>query len=133
MHPKRRLQRPLQPSTKTNLAFLLVAVLILLIAAFMQITRIDGVPPGPFCDDAANGIIAQSIAYGNSHPAFTLAFTGREPLYHYITAILMQLIGNDLWALRLASFYLGVIIIAGIIVIAKEFFTISPAVYSCHC
>ena len=71
--------------------YLAIAIVILLAAAFMRFFRIDAVPPGPFYDDAANGLIARGIAYHGARPVFTLAFTGREPLYHYVTALLMRL------------------------------------------
>lgn len=94
----------------------------LLVAAFLRLARINEIPPGPFYDDAANGLIAQGIAYGGERPIFTLAFTGREPLYHYVTAGLMRLIGDDLLALRMASFYLGMIVVAGVLALARAFF-----------
>jgi hypothetical protein len=106
--------------------YLAAATIILLVAAFMRFSQIGTVPPGPFYDDAANGLIARDIAYHGAHPVFTLAFTGREPLFHYVTALLMRLVGNDLLALRLASFYLGMVVVAGMLGLGRAYFQGQP-------
>jgi hypothetical protein len=106
--------------------YLAAATVILLAAAFMRFIQIDTVPPGPFYDDAANGLIARDIAYHGARPVFTLAFTGREPLFHYVTALLMRLAGNDLLALRLASFYLGMVVVAGMLGLGRAYFRGQP-------
>lgn len=88
----------------------------------MRLTQISTVPPGPYYDDAVNGLIARGIAYGGDRPVFTLAFTGREPLYHYVTAIMMRLVGDDLLALHLASFSLGMVAVAAMLAFGRAFF-----------
>jgi hypothetical protein len=64
--------------------WLLVATL--LIAAFLRLWQLDTLPPGLHYDEAADTIIAQQIARGESAPIFVAAYTGKEVLFFYWAA-----------------------------------------------
>ena len=66
--------------------FFWLLLLTLLIAAFLRLWQLDALPPGLHYDEAADTIIAQQIARGESAPIFVAAYTGKEVLFFYWAA-----------------------------------------------
>ncbi len=89
---------------------LLLAVLAA--AAFLRLYRLESLPPGPYYDEAANGILAGEIASGVYRPLFITAYTGKEVLYFYLAAGVMKLLGVSLLSLRLTSALIGIASVA---------------------
>src|SRR5512137_918587 len=87
-------------------------VITLLIAAFLRLWQLDTLPPGLHYDEAADTIIAQQIARGESAPIFVAAYTGKEVLFFYWAAAWMKLVGPTVFAMRLAAALLGVLTVA---------------------
>ena len=71
--------------------FFWLLVITLLIAAFLRLWQLDTLPPGLHYDEAADTIIAQQIARGESAPIFVAAYTGKEVLFFYWAAAWMKL------------------------------------------
>ena len=92
--------------------FFWLLVLTLLIAAGLRLWQIGALPPGLHYDEAADTIIAQQIARGESAPIFVAAYTGKEVLFFYWAALWMKLIGPTVFAMRLAAAMLGVLTVA---------------------
>ena len=92
--------------------FFWLLVITLLIAAGLRLWEIGTLPPGLHYDEAADTIIAQQIARGESAPIFVAAYTGKEVLFFYWAAAWMKLIGPSLFAMRLAAALLGVLTVA---------------------
>ena len=90
--------------------WLLVATL--LIAAFLRLWQLGTLPPGLHYDEAADTIIAQQIARGESAPIFVAAYTGKEVLFFYWAAAWMKIIGPTVFAMRLAAAMLGILTVA---------------------
>ncbi|UCC65348.1 MAG: glycosyltransferase family 39 protein, partial [Anaerolineae bacterium] len=86
----------------------LLLTVVLSVAAFLRLYRLESLPPGPYSDEAANGILAGEIASGVSRPLFIPAYTGKEVLFFYVAATMMRAIGPTLLGLRLTSALLGV-------------------------
>lgn len=84
----------------------------LLVAAFLRLWQIGTLPPGLHYDEAADTIIAEQIARGESAPIFIEAYTGKEVLFFYWAAAWMKLIGPSVFAMRLAAAMLGVLTVA---------------------
>lgn len=82
-------------------------LLILGVAAFLRLYRLDELPRGPYYDEAANVILAGEIARGQSFPLFIRSYTGKEVLFFYLAAGLMKLFGISTWTLRLTSALIG--------------------------
>ncbi len=89
-----------------------ILVAILLIAVFLRLYRLDAIPPGWTHDEAGHGHDAVAILHG-ARPIYETVGYGREPLYDYVVAGLMALIGPTSLALRLvpAIFGLGALAI----------------------
>ena len=94
---------PFQLSRRTEW---LLLIAILLIAMFLRLYRLDAIPPGLTHDEAGHGHDAVAILHG-ARPIYETVGYGREPLYDYVVAGLMALIGPASFALRLASVISG--------------------------
>jgi predicted membrane-bound mannosyltransferase len=92
--------------------FFWLLVVTLLIAAGLRLWQIGSLPLGLHYDEAADTIIAQQIARGESAPIFVAAYTGKEVLFFYWAALWMKLIGPSVFAMRLAAAMLGVLTVA---------------------
>jgi hypothetical protein len=78
----------------------------------LRLWQIGTLPPGLHYDEAADTIIAEQIARGESAPIFIEAYTGKEVLFFYWAAAWMKLIGPSVFAMRLAAALLGVLTVA---------------------
>jgi hypothetical protein len=92
--------------------YLLIAVMILLLAAGARLAGLSHVPPGLHYDEAANGILAQDIAYRGERPIFIGAYTGKEVLWFYAAALMVRAIGARTFTLRLTSVFFGLLSVA---------------------
>jgi len=82
--------------------------LIVLIGAALRLYQLDTVPPGFQFDEAYNALDAAHVLEGEWRIFFP-ANGGREPLYTYWQALLFALLGQNLFALRLASALVGIL------------------------
>ncbi len=90
---------------------LIGSTLVLLVAAALRLFALDRLPPGLFYDESANGVDALRVL-GGWHPVFFPGDQGREPLFIYLQAVTLALIGPSPLALRLPSAALGVLTVA---------------------
>ena len=91
-------------------------------AGFLRLYRLESLPPGPYYDEAANGILASEIASGQSRPLFIKSYTGKEVLHFYATAAVMKVFGSSLLALRLTSAFFGILTVGLSYSLALELF-----------
>jgi hypothetical protein len=87
---------------------LALLLLILVAAATMRLWQLNQVPPGFTHDEAGHAHDAIDILEG-ARPIYQMVGYGREPLYDYVVAGLMGLIGPTGFVLRLASVILGLV------------------------
>jgi len=90
---------------------------VLLVAAALRLAFLDAVPPGLHTDEAHNALDAWAIA-GGWRPAFLPGNNGREPLFMYVMAAVMAVVGPSILAVRLTG------AIAGITGVAATFLTV---------
>jgi len=102
--------------------FFWLLVITLLIAACLRLWQLDTLPPGLHYDEAADTIIAQQIARGESAPIFVAAYTGKEVLFFYWAAAWMKLIGPTVFAMRLAAAMIGILTVAVTYRVVRELF-----------
>jgi hypothetical protein len=86
-------------------------LLILGLAFWLRAYRLVEIPPGLTHDEANHGREAIGILNGIWLLYFPLNY-GSEPLYSYLVALLMRLIGEGLFALRLVNVYFGLAVVA---------------------
>ena len=85
-------------------------LVILIIAAWFRLYRLDSVPPGLTHDEASNGHDAAGILDGIRPIYFSVGY-GHEPLYPYSVALSMSLLGPTDVALRLTTVGWGMALI----------------------
>lgn len=94
--------------TKSRWALLVV---ILLLAVALRLYRLDSVPPGLTHDEANYIPDAISILRG-ARPLYFPVPQGKEPLYLYSVALMMAIVGQAPFVLRLTSAFWGILLVA---------------------
>jgi hypothetical protein len=89
----------------------LITFLILLLAAAFRLVALPDLPPGLAQDEVLDADIALFIR-GGEHALFFRHGYGHEPLYHYLAAPFVPLLGDNWLAIRLPSVYLGLLLVA---------------------
>ncbi len=95
---------------------------VLLFAAAFRLWQIAEVPPGLHPDEAFHLLNAQQIARGQNFPAYITGNNGNEPLFAYLSAITLLILGPITWAGRLAAVWVGLIGVAATIRLGDEMF-----------
>ena len=92
-------------------SFLWAIVAVLLVAAALRFIAFGEVPPGLYHDEAYHGLDALDILRGRLLLYFPTN-NGREPLFIYLVALAVGLLGRSPFALRLPAFFAGVLTVA---------------------
>jgi 4-amino-4-deoxy-L-arabinose transferase-like glycosyltransferase len=107
----------------------LALAIVLLGAAWLRLYRLDEVPAGLFCDEAAFGYNGYAIATsgydenGKFLPLLVWSFGGyKNTVYIYSTALAVKLFGLDEFSTRLPAAFYGVLSIGVVYLIGKELF-----------
>ena len=116
-----------KPVTKT--ADRLVIILLLIIGAGLRLVRFGQVPPGLYHDEAQNGIDALRVIDGEL-PLYFEANNGREPMFVYLAALSVRLLGRSPFAVRLPAFYSGFLTLAAIFNLSLALFDRRTARYA---
>lgn len=105
-----------------------IIIIILLVAAFLRLWKLDTVPPHLTSDEAALGYNAYSILrtgkdeYGKVLPIVFKSFGDYKPgFYIYLTVPAVVVFGLNEFSVRLPSALLGVLAVLLIYLIVKEF------------
>jgi hypothetical protein len=99
------------------------AVLILLIAAGLRLWGLAEYPPGPHYDEAANVLIARSIAFGGAaYFPIVPGYQGREALFYYLSVPLFRGVHDGYFSLKLLNAFLGVITTAAAVALGRAMF-----------
>ena len=107
-----------KPTNQTKWAAL---ALLLLLAALLRFWALGDVPPGLSHDEVANALIARDISAGHHALYFTAAY-GHEPLYQYIQAASVALLGENWLGLRYPSAALGLLGLAATVALLRRLF-----------
>ncbi|MCA9944707.1 MAG: glycosyltransferase family 39 protein, partial [Anaerolineales bacterium] len=103
--------------SKLNEKWLLVGLL--LVAFGLRVVSLDDAPPGLRYDELQNYVMASRVIAGE-RPLYFAESWGHEPLYHYLQAGSMALLGESDWSLRLPSVALSLLALAGTWLVAKK-------------
>lgn len=79
------------------------------------------IPPGLYHDEAQNGLDGLEILSGR-WPIYLVSNRGREPLYVYLSALSLGLLGRTPVALRLPAVVTGTLTIPAIVLLARSWF-----------
>lgn len=99
-----------------------IGTLILLVAAALRLPAIGQVPPGLYHDEAYYGLDAVDVLQGHLQVYFP-ANNGREPLFIYLAAGMIGLLGQSPFALRLTSAFVGLLTVAATAAAGRAIFS----------
>ena len=101
----------------------LLLVVIMLLAAFFRLYKVDVLPPGETFDPAYYGLDALAILSGETPIWFeTNLYGGREPLFSYLVAACVALFGVGSLAIHVAPAIVGTVTIPAVFLAAEELF-----------
>jgi 4-amino-4-deoxy-L-arabinose transferase-like glycosyltransferase len=93
-----------------------------LVATALRLVAFGEVPPGLYHDEAYHGLDAVDILQGQLLFYFP-ANNGREPLFIYLIALAVGLLGRSPFALRLVAFFAGLLTVAATAAMGWELFS----------
>lgn len=106
--------------SKQSLRLLTFAlVLITFVGAVVRFAYLGSLPPGLYRDEAYNGLDALAVLEGHT-PLYFEANNGREPLFIYLLALPVALLGASPLALRLVSAVVGTLTIPTVYWLTRE-------------
>ncbi|MGH2460439.1 MAG: ArnT family glycosyltransferase, partial [Chloroflexota bacterium] len=97
---------------------------ILLVSAALRFFWLDRYPLGWHHDEALMGVMAGEVYRGEERPIFFRQYLGQEPLYIYLSAGMMAVMGGDqdILPLRLTSALVGLLTVWLTFLIARRLF-----------
>jgi 4-amino-4-deoxy-L-arabinose transferase-like glycosyltransferase len=102
--------------------FLWAMVAVLVVATALRLVSLGEVPPGLYHDEAYHGLDALEVLDGRLSVYFP-ANNGREPLFVYLVALAVGLLGRSPFALRLAAVPVGVLTVAATAAMGRALFS----------
>ena len=97
---------------------------ILIVAAGLRFTALDSLPPGLFHDEALYAFDAREVLRTDYHPIYFERNTGgREPLFIYLLAGLMALLGETELTLRLLAATIGTLTVLVTFFLGRRLFS----------
>ena len=97
-------------------------VVVLLAATALRLVAFGEVPPGLYHDEAYHGLDVVEVLQG--HPSLYFpANNGREPLFIYLVAAAVGLLGKSPFALRLVAFFAGLLTVAATAAMGRALFS----------
>jgi len=132
------------PFLRRNWLHLFFLLAIILLAAALRLYQLDALPPGLYHDEAYNGLDALALLRGEPRPLFhevweQVAFAdkvdalphgrfpvffvgnyGREPLFYYLLALSLSVVGVRPLAIRLVPALTGTLVVLAVYWLARE-------------
>ena len=99
-----------------------ILIIILILAGFFRFWKIDSIPPGLYPDEAINGNDALN---GPGH-VFYPENNGREGLFINLIFLSFKIFGVKTSSIRLTSAIIGLLVVLGVYLFAKELFFSFP-------
>ena len=85
----------------------LALILVILVAAFLRLWKLQDIPPGIYPDEAQNATDAIQTLETRQPQAFYPANNGREGLFNNLTALSFALFGISIWSLKIVPAVAG--------------------------
>jgi len=97
-------------------------VLLILVAFFLRVWRLDEVPPGWRDDELIDVLVISQKALDGDIQLYYADASGNEGLYHGLNAIMYGLFGATPWGMRGLSAILGTLAIPAVYVLGKRLY-----------
>lgn len=105
---------------------IIIFCLIMALAVFFRVFRLDQVPAGCFVDEAQNGFDAQNILKG-SLPVYIGFSTHNAALFLYMIADVFKIFGPGATQVRVVSAALGILTVPAFYFLLRHLFGVRPA------
>jgi len=113
--------RSLERPERSFLAEWVPLLVVIATAATLRLWALGSVPPGLYHDEAFNGLDALAVLEGK-RPLFFEANNGREPLFIYLVALSVAVLGRSPGAIRIVAAVLGTLTIPATYLMVKAMF-----------
>jgi len=100
---------------------------ILLLAFALRVTALDSIPPGWRDDEVIETTVHAQLVLDGGRPLYFVQAEGHEPLYHYLSAGWIALVGRSLLSVRLISVFFGLLAVAAAHRLTRQLFGARPA------
>src|SRR4030042_3557532 len=101
---------------------IILLIVILVIAAFFRLWKLDSIPPGLYPDVAINGNNAISALENQDFKVFYIDNNGREGFFINLIAFSFVIFGVSIWSIKIVSAIIGILTVLGIYLFTKESF-----------
>ena len=108
--------------SRAHFSVIISLIVLLCLAFFLRVYRLDSIPIGLYPDEAANGVDALHALETHHFELFYPANYGREGLFINLQALSIWLIGNTLIGLKLFSAIFGTLTVLGFFLLGRELF-----------
>ena len=102
---------------------LFILLIILLIASFFRLWKLNKIPPGLYPDVAINGNEAFFSLKNRDFKVFYPENYGREGLWMWLIALSFSISGVSIWSIRIVSAVFGISTVFGLYLLVKELFS----------
>ncbi len=100
----------------------LALILILLLAFALRVLGLGDLPPGWRDDEVIETTAHAQLVIDGERPLYFAQAEGHEPLYHYISAIWIVLVGDSLFSVRLVSVFFGLLAMTAACRLTRQLF-----------
>ncbi|MBI5927972.1 MAG: glycosyltransferase family 39 protein [Chloroflexi bacterium] len=112
-----------QPTRRGFSALWLGMVMVLLVAAVLRFYDIHRYPPGFHYDEGAYFIASREIAFFGARPfPVFAAFNGREVFYLYVNALMMRVMGEQIFTMNFVSGMMNLVTVAAALGLGRAIF-----------
>lgn len=95
---------------------------ILLVAACLRLHRLNDLPPGWRDDEVVETAVHAQLVLEGRFPIYFPQAEGHEPLYHYLSALMIASGGRSLFTVRLLSVFFSLFSLAALYRLSRRFF-----------
>ncbi len=85
----------------------LAPALVLLLAFALRVVGLNTIPPGWRDDEVIETTVHAQLVLDGHYPLYFIQAEGHEPIYHYLSAGWIALVGSSLFSVRLVSAFFG--------------------------
>ncbi len=95
-------------------------MVILAIAAFFRLWKLDSIPPGLYPDVALNGNETLQSLKTHDFKVFYPENNGREGIMMWLIALSFSIFGVSIWSIKIVSAAIGILTVFGLYLLTKE-------------
>ncbi len=100
-------------------------LLILIIAVFFRLYKLDSIPPGLYPDEAINGNEALESLKNKDFKLLYPENNGREGVFLWLLALSFALFDVSIWSLKIIPALFGILTVIGLYFLTKELFSLN--------